>query len=301
MTYRLYHVDVFTTQPYLGNPATVVPNADGLGDSQMQAIARELRNSETAFVFSATGSDHDVMVRFFTPTCEVPSCGHATIAAIYVISLERQLPSCIMRMKCNAGILDVAITRRSGSYSIRMTQGRPQFRPIRNKAVVDEIVGALGLDVADLDRECPIEVVSTGHAKVLVGVVDHETLNKLRPNYEQVIAAAQSVGVPGFFVFTRHTDVTGMLTECRMFAPAIGIPEDPVTGNGNGPLGAYLVRHKLVLAPSRGTFSFNSVQGRKIGRQGVVRVAVKVNDGEPKTVSVGDDAVLVYQATLVNI
>jgi len=88
--YRIYQIDAFTKKRFEGNPAGVVANADGLTDLQMQAIARELNNSETAFILSPTSSDHDVWVRFFTPTTEVPLCGHATIAAHYVYSMENQ-------------------------------------------------------------------------------------------------------------------------------------------------------------------------------------------------------------------
>lgn len=90
--YKIYQVDSFTNDKFCGNPAGVVSNADGLTDEQMQKIARELNNSETAFIFSPNFSDHDVWVRFFTPTVEVPSCGHATIAAHYVRAIENNLP-----------------------------------------------------------------------------------------------------------------------------------------------------------------------------------------------------------------
>ena len=86
--YRVYQVDSFTTEKFRGNPAGVVPDADGLSEPEMQVIARELGNPETAFVLSPDGTDHDVRVRFFTPTTEVPSCGHATIAAHYVRAVE---------------------------------------------------------------------------------------------------------------------------------------------------------------------------------------------------------------------
>jgi PhzF family phenazine biosynthesis protein len=77
---NIFQVDSFTG-PFAGNPAGVVLGAEELSDSQMQAIARELNNSETAFVMEADADDHEVRIRFFTPTVEVPSCGHATIAA----------------------------------------------------------------------------------------------------------------------------------------------------------------------------------------------------------------------------
>ena len=78
--YTVYQVDAFTKEKFKGNPAGVVINADGLTEAEMQKIARELNNSETAFLFSPTSPDHDVWIRFFTPTIEVPVCGHATIA-----------------------------------------------------------------------------------------------------------------------------------------------------------------------------------------------------------------------------
>ncbi len=90
--YRVYQIDAFTEKRFEGNPAGVVANADGLTDFQMQAIARELNNSETAFILSPTGSDHDVRIRFFTPAIEVPTCGHATISAHYVRAIENDLP-----------------------------------------------------------------------------------------------------------------------------------------------------------------------------------------------------------------
>jgi PhzF family phenazine biosynthesis protein len=102
--YRLYQVDAFTTERFQGNPAGVVPNADGLTAAEMQVIARELNNSETAFIHPPDAPDHDVLVRFFTPTTEVPSCGHATIAAHYVRAVENALPSCTVVQKIGAGI-----------------------------------------------------------------------------------------------------------------------------------------------------------------------------------------------------
>ncbi len=109
-TYRLYQVDAFTTEKFAGNPAGVVPDASGLSDGEMEAIAREMNNSETAFILPPESSDHEVRVRFFTPTTEVPSCGHATIAAHYVRAVEHSLDSCTVIHKIGAGILPVGVT-----------------------------------------------------------------------------------------------------------------------------------------------------------------------------------------------
>lgn len=121
--YRIYQIDAFTKKQFEGNPAGVVANADGLTDSQMQAIARELNNSETAFILSPTAPDHDVWIRFFTPTTEVPSCGHATIAAHYVRAIEHDLSSCTIQQRIGIGILPIDIVKKDSDYKIIMTQG----------------------------------------------------------------------------------------------------------------------------------------------------------------------------------
>lgn len=77
---QIYHVDAFTSEPFRGNSAGVVLHADTLSDAQMQLIARELRHSETAFLLKSEESD--VRIRYFTPTVEVPICGHATVPRI---------------------------------------------------------------------------------------------------------------------------------------------------------------------------------------------------------------------------
>ncbi len=103
-TIAVYQVDSFTDKKFKGNPAGVVLNADGLTHDQMLKIARELNNSETAFVFSPASDDHDVWLRYFTPKTEVPICGHATIAAHYIRAIEENMPSCMFHHKTGAGI-----------------------------------------------------------------------------------------------------------------------------------------------------------------------------------------------------
>ncbi len=200
--YRIYQVDAFTTEKFRGNPAGVVPEADGLSAVQMQLIARELNNSETAFVLSPAGADHDVWVRFFTPTTEVPSCGHATIAAHYVRALEKQLPTCTVVQKIKAGILPVDVVKEGSDYRIVMTQGTPEFSEPLGAAQAEEILVALGLPASALDARCPIQIVSTGHSKVLVGIRSRETLNGLRPNLARLAEISGRIGCNGYFVFT---------------------------------------------------------------------------------------------------
>lgn len=292
-----FQVDVFTREKLSGNPAGVVLGADDLNEQEMQRIARELNNSETAFVLHPSGTDHDLHVRFFTPSCEVPSCGHATIAAHYVRSLHGNLPSESVRMLCGAGILQIDTERiADGNIKVFMHQARPQFAPFPGE-LKPRLLTALGIDENELDPRCPTEVVSTGHSKVLVGIENSEALNRLSPDARTLVEISHVTGVNGYFIFTLKPDNRDFLSEARMFAPAIGIREDPVTGNGNGPLGAYFVKHRLA-GPDDGTLDFCSLQGRAMGRPGTVRVVVEVRQGQPQTVKVGQDAVIAFQFEL---
>lgn len=296
-TYRLYQVDSFTKDLFRGNPAGVVPNADGLSVAQMQEIAREINNSETAFILSPTGSDHEVWIRFFTPSTEVPSCGHATIAAHYVRAWEMGLPSCRVIQKIGAGILPVEIIREDEDYRIVMTQGAIEFGEPFTRQQRDEIVAALGLSSHDLDTRCPVQIVSTGHSKVLVGIQERIVLNQLRPNLARLTEISQRIQCNGYFVFALGNDSGEVISHGRMFAPAIGIPEDPVTGNANGPLGAYLVQHQLVRIDVS-CLAFKGHQGEAIGRQGTVEVVVEIEEGKPKIVRIGGRAIIVFKSEL---
>lgn len=296
-TYRVYQVDSFTTERFKGNPAGVVANADGLTERQMLAIARELNNSETVFIFSPDGEDHEVRLRYFTPTVEVPVCGHATVAAHYVRAIEQRLAAQTVQQKINIGILPVEIELREQDYFVRMTQGRVEFLQTIDGEERRELIAALGLTEADLDARCPIEIVSTGHSKVLIGIRSREQLDALMPDLSRLKALSGKIGCNGYFVFTLAAQLPGVLSHGRMFAPAIGIAEDPVTGNANGPLGAYLVKHRL--AQHDGMWlHFSGEQGTAIDRSGIVEVSVKIDQDKPVQVKIGGRAVVAFQTEI---
>ncbi|MGK5671880.1 PhzF family phenazine biosynthesis isomerase [Micromonospora sp. URMC 106] len=294
----LYQVDAFTRTAFAGNPAGVVLAAEGLTDAQMLAVARELNNSETAFVLPPDGADHDVRVRFFTPTTEVPTCGHATVGAHFARAVEYALPSGFLVQKTGGGLLQpVEIHRDGDRVRIGMRQGAAVFGPEFDGGQVDRLLRALGAGPRDLADDGPVQVVSTGHSKVLVQLRDRGVVDGLRPDPVALTALSREVGSNGYFVFTRATGEEHLLTWSRMFAPAIGIVEDPVTGNGHGPLGAYLVRHGIVPAPG-GRLRFTGRQGSAMGRPGDVHVRVETrSDGEP-LVSISGDAVTAFRAEL---
>ncbi len=293
----VYQVDAFTDQKFKGNPAGVVLNADGLTELEMLDIARELNNSETAFVFSPVAGDHDVWLRFFTPTTEVPICGHATIAAHYARAVENHLGSCTVLHKTGAGVLPVKIDKQGEEIRITMTQGRILIEPPLEKNICQKMITALGLNQNELDPKCPIQVISTGHSKVLIGIRHRKALNDLNPDFNTLAALSKEIKSNGYFVFTFDSDQPDILTHARMFAPAIGINEDPVTGNGNGPLGAYLVHHDLVNHNNR-LFCFKGQQGEAMGRPGIISVEVDIENKQPVQTRVGGQAVMVFKTAI---
>lgn len=297
--YTVYQINSFTQEKFSGNPAGVVLNAEGLTEKEMLLIASELKNSETAFLFAPTAknSGYDVEVRFFTPTTEVPICGHATIAAHFVRALEKQVqPGQAYMQKTKAGILPVEIIDSDGTVMIKMTQGSISFEDI-NKTHQSQILNALGLNLSDVNTNCPIEIASTGHSKVMIGIKSRSKLNQLSPDFTELKKLSSLIHCNGYFVFTFDTDDPEILTHGRMFAPALGINEDPVTGNANGPLGAYLVKHKLVKYNGT-TFSFTAKQGEAMGRPGTMKVFVDVLNNIPVKVEILGGAVTVFKTAI---
>ncbi len=294
-SYRIYQIDAFTTQRFSGNPAGVVPKADGLTEQQMQQIARELNNSETAFIHSGD-EGCDLHIRFFTPTREVPICGHATVSAHYTRALELGLtqPATVLQ-KTGAGILPVDILPLDGGdYEIIMTQGEISVTPL--ETIEEPLCAALGIETADLRPDCPIAIASTGHSKVMVAIKDREQLHSLKPNMAALHALSEQIGCNGYYVFTLSPEEE-TLVHGRMFAPAIGINEDPVTGNANGPLGAYLCHYKLV-DTSSDQFTFTAIQGEAMGRPGQMKVTVTLDQHKPVKVQISGRAVVAFQTEI---
>jgi PhzF family phenazine biosynthesis protein len=292
-----YQIDSFTKEKFKGNPAGVVLNADGLSDDQMQSIARELNNSETAFLFSPDDDDCEGVIRYFTPKSEVPTCGHATIAAMYAKALEYNLHSCVLKYKTRIGILPFEIIKEKDDYQVIMTQGKFELGSTFDKDTTKRLIDSLGLDATDLDEKCPVQIASTGHSKVMIGIKSRAKLNDLTPNFSDLADLSKQIHCNGFFVFTFDSDDQEILTYGRMFAPVIGINEDPVTGNANGPLGGYLIQNKIVNCQGS-TFEFNGKQGEKMCRSGIINVKVEIVNGHPSLIQIRGDAVVIFRAEI---
>lgn len=294
--FRVYQVDSFTKEKLMGNPAGVVPDARGLSDKQMLRLARELNNSETAFLFPGVPGAYDVHVRFFTPTREVPICGHGTIASHYVRALELGLDSARVIQKSQAGLFSVDVIRENGDYRVVMSQGKADIGEPLSLAQQERLLAALGLAREDLRSDCPVVPATTGASKVMVGIRELDKLHSLHPDMEALIRLSHETGSNGYHVFTIHPGQTPLI-HGRMFAPANGNQEDPVTGTSNGPLGAYLIKFGLI--PAQGDeVRFVAAQGEAMGRAGSMEVRVALEHGAPGEIRIFGDAVVAFQTEI---
>ncbi|HEX8575814.1 MAG TPA: PhzF family isomerase [Flavobacterium sp.] len=297
--YIVYQINSFTERKFSGNPAGVVLDATGLSDTEMLLIAREINCSETAFIFPLdNNTDCKVEIRFFTPTVEVPICGHATIAAHYVRALNysEQFECLNYSQKTKVGILPIQVIKSENKIFVKMTQGKINFEPISENNQ-QKIMEALGINANDLLDKYPIEIASTGHSKVMIGIKSNGKLNTLKPDLNSLVNISNKVGCNGYFVFCVSNKDNEFSTNGRMFAPAIGINEDPVTGNANGPLGAYLVKNKLVNSINN-EFKFVANQGEAINRFGSMNVEVLIENNYPIEVNIQGTAVEIFKTEI---
>jgi PhzF family phenazine biosynthesis protein len=296
---RLFQVDAFTAQRFAGNPAGVVLDAQFLGDAEMLSLARELGNGDTAFVLPPDDARHDLRIRFFTPRKETAFVGHATLAAHAVLhGLE---PRPLRRQQGQTGTVEVTALAAGQGFSIR--QGPPTLGRQPAPGELAAVLALLGLTTAQLDPACPPQIVGAGSTRLLLGVTDGAALDTLRPQLDALGRMSAGLGAQGYFLFTRRPaidspDTNGLDTEARMFCPAIGIDEDPVSGNAHAMLGAYLFHHGL-LTDHGGQASFNGAQGRHVGRPGRISIGLDVDaDGAVLATRIIGQAVTVFQAVV---
>jgi trans-2,3-dihydro-3-hydroxyanthranilate isomerase len=295
--YRLVQVDVFTDRPLAGNPLAVVLAARGLADAEMQAIAREKNLAETTFVLPPTRSDCAARVRIFTPTRELPFAGHPTLGTAWVLATEGLLPPGTRHLALEEGIGPVPVDFEGAPERpafVWMTHGEATFGPeAKDRAA---IAAALGLDKADLRPDAPIQAVSTGNAFLFVPLRDPAAVDRAAADARALGAVLGESGALGVFLFAPDSRYGPERIYSRMFAPHSGVPEDPATGSASGPLGAYLVRHRLVRG--EGALTLVSEQGTKMGRSSLVHIRLRVTDGQARDIRVGGGVVAVLDGRL---
>ena len=286
--YQVKIVDAFTRERYAGNPCGVVTRAEGLNDSQMQKIARELNLSETAFVFPSGVADF--RVRFFTPQTEIPLAGHPTIATMYTLADEGRIdvasgPRRVFQ-ELGIGVLPVDLMRdESGGIRVVMTQAKPEFGRILDRNAAAE---ALGIEPSELLPDVPVQVVSTGTPQAMIPVKSLAILKGLQPNLQRLGEFERAGGYFSTHVFALESFEAPHRTHARHYGASSGIPEDPVTGSATGAMGAYLWKYGLIREPR-----YTVEQGHIMGRPGIVEIEVDGEGDEPMTVRIAGTGVTV--------
>jgi PhzF family phenazine biosynthesis protein len=293
---QVHQVDAFTRERFTGNPAGVVVNADGLTDAQMLAIARELNNADTAFLLAPESGDHQVRARFFTPRTEAGFVGHATVAAHYVLSRRQDAPR-HLRQKSKAGTVDIEVRGTGDDRRIAVRQSTPPLGRELNDRERLAVLDALALATDDLDLRCPLRIVGSSSTRLMVGVRGQEPLRHLKPDMTRLTTLSAQVGAAGYFVFYLAPGKSDHLTESRMFCPALGIAEDPVSGNAHGLLGVYLVHCGLLPRGERRT-AFTGIQGHSVHRPGRVEVELEFRDGSVEGVWIIGQAVSIFETEI---
>jgi len=229
---RAFLVDAFADEPCAGNPAGVVPDADGLSDDQMRAVASELGASETAFVQESETADR--RVRYFSPTTEVDLCGHATIASHARLFESDRIEEGMHTLETNVGTLDIEVTE-SGVW---MTQNPPEVRQVALDT--ERVARTLGVPESSLVADLPLAVSSTGLPFLVVGIEFLSDLGDADPDFDALAALCEDVDAEGVYAFTFDTLSGDADVHGRAFCPLLGIDEDPVTGTASGATAAYL-------------------------------------------------------------
>jgi trans-2,3-dihydro-3-hydroxyanthranilate isomerase len=265
--------DVFTDAPLEGNQVAVFLDAADLTDAEMQRTAREMNLSETVFVLPGD-ADADAAVRIFTPTAELPFAGHPVLGTAFILAAERA-EAVAIRLRTKAGVIALELTRRDGEVTFaEMRQPLPTVAPF---AEPEALLAALGTTRAVL----PIESYDNGPVHVMVALPDEAAVAAIVPD----LNALGRLGTMGVSCFAG----AGTRFKTRMFAPALGVPEDPATGSAAGPLAIHLVRHG-VIAP--GT-TIDIRQGAEIARPSLLRARPEGTRERIDAVFVGGAAVVV--------
>ena len=287
-------VDAFTTVPFSGNPAAVVLEPGDLSDAAMQAIAREMNLSETAFLLPATSGDADLRVRWFTPASEIDLCGHATVATFHAAVESGRLDPGAYRMECRSGILPIEV-RREGTGSAIVTMGLPVpvLRGMEQGA--EELLAALRLHRRQLAAGLPLMIAGDCW---LLPMADLAALHAVTPDFTALadLVIAQRHG--NAILLTTKTIEPDSAVHVRMFAPAFGINEDPVTGMAQGPVAAYLAANGLLGGGADGATIYKAEQGDVLSRSGRITTTVTRRAGAVAAIRITGRAVTVLRGTI---
>ena len=263
---RYLVADVFTTKPLEGNQLGVFLDARGLSGELMQQTARELNLSETVF-FLPPQTTGDARIRIFTPARELPFAGHPVLGSAFV--LADLLGQASVTLETGVGLIPVTI---DGTFG-QMEQQVPTHQPYERDG---ELLAALGVSASVL----PVEVYENGPRHVYVALASAEEVASLKPDITSL--GDHDAGVSCFAG-------SGTSWKTRMFAPSIGVAEDPATGSAAGPLAVHLARHGRIGFGEQIEIS----QGAEIARPSRLYARVEGTADTIEHVYVGGSAVVV--------
>jgi trans-2,3-dihydro-3-hydroxyanthranilate isomerase len=272
-TFRYVVADVFTDKPLAGNQLAVFTDARGLGDDEMQSLAREMNFSESVFVLPPENDGH-VRIRIFTPTSEMLFAGHPTLGSAFVLGGPLQVEE--IRLETGAGTVPVALEREGDRIVFgRMRQPIPTWKPYDDEA---RLLAALRVERSEL----PVEHYDNGMQHVYVALGSEEEVAALKPDLSALVEVPALLGINCF---------AGSVTrwKTRMFAPGGGVAEDPATGSAAGPLAVHLARHGRIGFGEEIEIS----QGTEIGRPSTLYARADGSAEKLDVVEVGGAAVIV--------
>ena len=292
-----YQLDVFTSEPFAGNPLAVFTDAEGLTDAQMQMIAREMNLSETVFVLSSERALR--RLRIFTPKQELPLAGHPVVGTWNLLAQLGVTPQAetgrvTIEQELNIGVLPVEIEFAAGRPArVVMTQGRYETgATITDADEIARLAEGLGLGVDDLhhSEKLPIQVSSTGIKALDVPVRSLDALGRININSSLLAECYLAYGAIGCYAFCFETREEASHVHARFYAPDDGIAEDPATGSAAGSLAGYLIHHGALE-----TNQFVIEQGDFIQRPSRIHADVAGETGRIDRIKIGGASVLVAQ------
>ena len=292
MNYSFYQIDVFTNTPFSGNPLAVFFDVEDLSSLTMQAIAQEMNLSETTFVLPPGEMPADFSVKIFTPEKEIPFAGHPTIGTAHILRETGRVISGdhSIKLSMKAGI--ITVTQGLIDNLLFMDQPLPEYLPVLDCA--KKIGNVLSIPTSSIKLSpYPIQIVSTGLPVLLVPINSIKLLEKIVINVSELDKILHSLGVEMLYAFTDETLNPSANIHARMFAPPLGILEDPATGSAAGAMGAYIYKHKILSENNLKNITIE--QGYKMGRPSCIHVEIYHEHNEIKHLRVGGESVTVIE------
>jgi len=285
--FSFVQLDVFSAKPLEGNSLAVFPDARGLSDGDMQALAREMNLSETTFVLPRDGATEPkcgTRVRIFTVQEELPFAGHPTLGTAFALRGKSSAPEVVLEL--NVGKVPVRFEEKNAAPVFgEMTQKDPEFGPLHDR---EAVVRAAGLRDGDIDPSLPIQTISTGLTFTVVPLRGLEAIRRLQVDVRGSAEYLQHSGGKFFYFVTREcTDSEARLHARMMFYNG----EDPATGSAAGCTAAWMVAHGVAQPEERVLIE----QGIEMQRPSRIFVRAARADDRIVNVRVGGNAVEVLR------